>query len=458
MNSKSGKITLTGKYNTASVMIDSIDQATETQIFQFLNHPAFQGPEIVIQPDTHSGMGSVIGFTMPLTENNVGPAIVGVDIGCGMLSLRLDCDSMDYERLHSVISSKVPHGIAVHDSPVIRMEEQFPWQEAARVAGQFARAHNEKFASAIHQQIPRYDQRWFMETCRRIGIDIGRAQCSLGTLGGGNHFIEIDRDPEKRLWMTIHSGSRNFGLKVCEYWLGKGSSGNRKKSRQEISQEIDALREQAVTYAQKKELPAKIKEIKARYKEASDTPRELTFLKGEMAWGYLFDMIFSQLYASLNRQLIADQVAQAMGFKFLERIETVHNYIDFQDLIIRKGAISAHTGERVIIPFNMAYGVALCRGRGKADWNWSAPHGAGRLMSRAQARRKVSLQDFKDSMSHVKSWCVGSSTLDESPMAYKDPGTILEAITETVDIEWLMKPTFNFKDTSDSGWHGRKGR
>jgi RNA-splicing ligase RtcB len=453
-------LVITGKYNSANVMIDDIEDEARSQIQSFLNHPDFQGPPIVIQPDTHCGKGSVIGFTMPLTGRSIGPAIVGVDIGCGMYSVNIGKPSLNFEKLHRAIESRIPHGMETHGTSILEMESDsdlllesfsgssalktgcfdelhcgFPWSEANCRATAFATAFEAAFGQKISHLKPVYSDSWFAGKCGEVNIDLRRCRASLGSLGSGNHFIEVDIAPNGDHWLTVHSGSRNFGLKICNHWMENGA--------QIFSQEPGAKVNGCVGGSGS-----------GKKLTGSQRGDGFTFLQGAAMAGYFFDMIFAQIYASVNRRLMALQLIRNFGWQVVDEVETVHNYIDFEDLIVRKGAIAARTGQRVIIPFNMSFGIAVARGLGNSLWNCSAPHGAGRLMSRSKARKFLSLDEFRKRMSHVHSWCVNYDTLDESPMAYKNPAAILRAISPTVELEFLMKPVFNFKD----GGKGVSGR
>lgn len=370
-----------GKYASCEVMIDEIDQTAVQQIYGFLNCEVFEGAQIRIMPDVHAGIGSVIGFTATLGSKII-PNVVGVDIGCGIASYCLGAMAWSdfFAAFDRHVRESVPCGFAVHDA-----RQKFPRQ-----------------ADPLLTRIA--------AVARETEQDEARVLRSLGTLGGGNHFIELGKDDNRRVWLTIHTGSRNFGLKIAEYHQGKAS---RSPGKGDV----------------------------------------LAYLEGEEAERYLDHMKVAQEYALFNRVLIARAL---VGFFMeeardnwermqIEKVESIHNYIDFGDRIIRKGAIAAHEGQRVVIPWNMRDGLIIGRGKGNANWNWSAPHGAGRVMSRGAARKKLDVADFEKTMEGIWTTCVGKATLDEAPMVYKDAETIRQAIGDTVDVELTVKPLYNFK-------------
>jgi len=376
-------IELVGKYNKAFVMIDNIDEATLSQIYSFLNHPAYKNIKIVIMPDTHAGAGSVIGYTSTMNEFIV-PNCVGVDIGCSVESYLLGEFLIDFEKFDGFVRKHIPFG------------------------------HNNR--EKTHSFVSEKDNRALMSNVdgivEKIGLDREKVHHAIGSLGGGNHFIEIDKDAQGRKWLVLHSGSRNFGFRVATYHQKKA-----KIYMQEIYGTI------------------------AAYKDSE-------YLAGSDAEEYFDDMRVAQKYAELNRKVMAMVMLQDFfGLKYqnVERIFAVHNYIDFKDEMIRKGAISAKRNERVLIPFNMRDGVAVGTGKGNEDWNNSAPHGAGRLLARNQAKKILSLEQYREQMKGIWTSCVSKDTLDEAPGAYKDSQMIIKSIQETVDIDFLMKPVYNFK-------------
>ncbi len=365
--------TLEGRYNSAIVMTDVIDEETLEQIRNFLNHPAFAGGRIVIMPDTHAGVGAVIGFTMPMNEYII-PNIVGVDIGCGIESYCLGAIDIDFSKLDSFIRRNIPSGFAIREQTTTPIFPEI----------------NEGLA----------------ELARKIGMDINRAFNSIGTLGGGNHFIEIGSDSRKRSWLTIHTGSRNFGYQVANYHQDRAKA--------------------------------------SMFGKVFPGLEYLHIDKGGIE--YLEDMKFAQLYAENNRQAIASKLLTYLAVSQPEDvIKSVHNYISFQDKIIRKGAISAHAGEKLVIPMNMRDGIIMGIGKGNPEWNYSAPHGAGRVLSRRQAKRTLDLKEYEESMQGIWSSCISPKTIDESPRAYKPMELILAAIEDSVEVLDVIKPLYNFK-------------
>lgn len=409
--------TLTGIYgNDCKVFTDNIEpQALET-IQKLLDNPVTEGKPVRIMPDTHDGKGIVIGFTMPVGEW-VNPKHIGVDIGCGMLCAEIKSTITPdmYIDIDQRIREVVPMGFEVHH-----------WDEGDGFM---------KFIKAM--DMFRVIQGIILGTnditplCDKIGMDYHLWLLSLGTLGGGNHFIELGRSEKTgKYYLTIHSGSRNFGKRVCDYHA-KNLDGYKKMLGEEVERIKQDLPKQLWNDA--------IKEAKKRLQGREG------YLSGEAKEDYLKDMYIAQAYASVNRYTMLHLILQRMGWQSGKVIETVHNYISPKDGIIRKGAVSAHIGEELIIPMNMADGILLCRGKGNEDWNCSAPHGAGRLFSRSAAKEQLSMDEFRQRMSDVYSTSVCESTLDESPMAYKPTEEIRSLIEPTVEVLDVIKPVINLK-------------
>ena len=433
-----------GKFTNAKIMIDDVEESCVGQIHGFVNHPAFTNP-IAIMPDTHAGKGSVIGFTMPMTEKVIAN-VIGVDIGCGMLAINIGKNlPMKLSEIDRKVRKDVPFGFDTHDRPVINMEKDFPWKEVDVMAHKFSLAYNQNFGTNIYHE-ENYNFNWLEKKCKTIHADLGRIIKSIGTLGGGNHFCEFGKDDNGDHWIVIHTGSRNMGKCVCEYWQNMASKVIRDEKNEEFRNRIESIRQNYKGM----EIKKKIKE--ARVELGLDTfgndklSNELQWLEGEYAHGYLYDMIFAQKYAEVNRAYIAKAIMNVLGVEEIDRIETVHNFIDFRDFIIRKGSIRSYVGERIIIPFNMRDGILICEGKSNEEWNCSAPHGAGRLMSRAQAKKKLKLEDFESQMDGIYSTSVVDATLDEAPGAYKDASVIEKAIEPTACILLKIKPILNMKD------------
>lgn len=441
---------IVGKYTTAKVMIDDVEESCASQIHGFVNHPAFTNP-IAIMPDTHAGKGSVIGFTMPMTSKVI-PNVTGVDVGCGMLALNIGKElPLTPSKLDHKIRQRVPFGFEVH-SQSSQMKfgmKNFPWHEAKTLAHNFSLAYNEKFGT--NHYFDGYNVNWFAQKCDETGADLGRCIKSIGTLGGGNHFIEVGKDENENYWIVIHTGSRNFGKCICDYWQNMASKVVRQGKQEKFKERIAEIREQYTGMQIKKKIKEARKEL--GFDLFGNVSQDLQWLEGEHAMGYLYDMIFAQVYASVNRWYIAhiiNGILNPLSSAFVNapggHIETVHNFIDFHDFIIRKGAIRSYVGEKMIIPFNMRDGILVCEGKSNDDWNCSAPHGAGRLMSRAQAKKRLKLEDFEKQMNGIYSTSVVASTLDEAPDAYKDASVIESAIEPTATILTKIKPILNMKD------------
>ena len=409
--------TLTGTYGKdCKVFTDNIEpQALET-IQKLLDNPVTEGKPVRIMPDTHDGKGIVIGFTMPIGEW-VNPNNIGVDIGCGMLCAEIESTITPdmYIDIDQRIRQVVPMGFEVHH-----------WNEGDGFMKYLKTMDMFRIMQSII--LGRDD---ITPLCDKIGMDYHLWLLSIGTLGGGNHFIELGRSEKTgKYYLTIHSGSRNFGKRVCDYHA-KNINGYKKMIGEEVERIKQTLPKQQWSDA--------IKEANKRLQGREG------YLTGEAKEEYLKDMYIAQAYASVNRYTILHLILRRMGWQSGKVIETVHNYISPKDGIIRKGAVSAHIGEELIIPMNMADGILLCRGKGNEDWNYSAPHGAGRLFSRTAAKEQLSMDEFRERMSSVYSTSVCESTLDESPMAYKPTEEIRELIEPTVEVLDEIKPVINLK-------------
>lgn len=392
-------IEIKGKYNTAKVFTDNVESQAVGQILELCNQEFTKDSTIRIMPDTHAGAGCTIGTTMTIKDKIV-PNLVGVDIGCGMETVKLKNKEIDLEKLDKVIHDYVPSGFDVR-------EKEHPY--ASRIdLGALACSKN---------------------------ISMGRALQSVGTLGGGNHFIEVNRSDAGDLFLVVHSGSRYLGKQVAEYYQEKGYKELLDKSRA-----VDEVIKKLKSEGREKEIQQEIKKIKP-----DSINKQLAYVHGISYQEYLNDMKIVQKYAVLNRKAIVDEILSHMKLTVEEQFTTVHNYIDLEGMILRKGAISAQMGERVLIPINMRDGSLICIGKGNKDWNCSAPHGAGRLMSRSKAKELISLEEFEKSMAGIYSTTVNRSTLDECALAYKPMDEIVNNIQDTVDIIDVVKPVYNFK-------------
>lgn len=396
-------IEVNGKYNQAKIFTDVVDQASIAQVIELCNQVFTAGSRIRLMPDIHAGAGCTIGTTMTITDKIV-PNLVGVDIGCGMETVRLREDHLELQKLDKLIYEKIPSGFDIR-----------------------ARAH-------------RYlEQIELGELCCAHHVDLSRAEKSIGTLGGGNHFIEVDRDDEGRLYVVVHSGSRHLGVEVAKYYQEEGY----KILNRTDDGSIQRLVAEMKAAGREKDIQKELKKLKNLKQTA--VPQQLAYVEGPLFEQYIHDMKLVQHFAALNRQAMVDEIVKGMKLHVEEQFTTIHNYIDTDAMILRKGAVSAKAGERLLIPINMRDGSLLCVGRGNEDWNFSAPHGAGRLMSRAQAKQSFTVSEFKKQMEQVYTTSVSRATLDECPMAYKGMQDILDNIGPTAQVEKIIKPIYNFK-------------
>ncbi len=389
-------IEIKGKYNTAKVFTHKLEEKAADQILELCNQEFVKESMIRIMPDTHAGAGCTIGTTMTIRDKIV-PNLVGVDIGCGMFVSILGKTEIDFKRLDEVIRSSIPSGFDVRVKP-------------------------HEYNAFVDIQGLRCKEQ----------VDLKRAALSIGTLGGGNHFIEMNVDAAGNLYLVVHSGSRHMGKQIAEYYQNRAVREVVKRSNTEIIAELKLQgREQDIQ-----------KQIEKERVKISDS---LAYVQGQAFEDYIHDMRIAQIFAEFNRKAIAEVIVRKMGFEVKDSFTTIHNYIDMDEMLLRKGAISAKAGERVIIPVNMRDGSIIATGKGNADWNQSAPHGAGRLMSRKQARLKLSLEEFKKSMDGIYTTSVSADTLDEAPSAYKPMEEIIANIQDTVEINRIIKPVYNFK-------------
>lgn len=384
------------------IFTENIEPEALNQIYNLIEQPAFVNSKIRIMPDVHAGAGCVIGFTADLGDKVI-PNIVGVDIGCGMHVVKLGKINIDLEALDNFIKEKIPSGFCVNG------KVQYPFD--------FSKSY-----------------------CYNELLNINRLELSIGSLGGGNHFIEIDKDENGDLWLVIHTGSRNYGLQVAKIYQDKAVTHCRKLAEPEINEKIEMLKKQG----RQSEISEEIKKIRKKY-EQYKVPKELAFLDGELRDQYIHDMKLCQEFAVINRKIIAKNILNFLKvFKPIEEWETIHNYVDDNNMI-RKGAISADVNEKVIIPLNMRDGSIIGIGKGNENWNKSGPHGAGRILARGQAKQLLNVDDFKSAMEGIYTTTADESTIDESPMAYKPADEIINAIGDSIDIVSIIKPIYNFK-------------
>lgn len=365
--------TVYGVYTSAKIFTEQIEDYALAQIRLLCDNVAFEGCTIRVMPDVHPGKVGTIGFTSSVRDK-IMPNVVGIDIGCGVTLARLKQKKTEFQKLDKVIQKSVPAGFQIRQEP--------------------------------HRFIGEFD---FMALNCIEHINLAKLELSLGTLGGGNHFIELNRDGEGYLWAAIHSGSRRLGKEVTEYYLTKGQ--------------------------------------KALKKKGISVPYELTYLEGRLMEEYLHDVLVVQEYAELNRAAILDEMAKGMKWKVQEQISSVHNYIDAsgEEVILRKGAVSAREGETVVIPVNGRDGILLGVGKGNADWNYSAPHGAGRKLKREEVAKRFTVPRFRAEMKGIYSTCIGKETLDEAPFAYRSLGEIEGLLGDTVELTGRLLPVYNYK-------------
>ncbi len=394
---------LNGKFNSAKVFTEVIDQTAVAQITELCNQPMSEGSQIRIMPDVHAGAGCTIGTTMHITDKVV-PNLVGVDIGCGMETVKLKETHIELQKLDKLIYEKIPSGFEIRDK--------------------------------AHRYCERID---LTELYCSDHINPVRAERSIGTLGGGNHFIEADKGEDGSIYIVIHSGSRHLGVETAKFYQEeayKRLNGSSKK-------DIDELIERMKSEGRDKQIQSEITKLKNT--KFTDVPKHLAYCEGELFEQYIHDMKIVQQFAMLNRQAMMDEIIKGMHLHAVEQFTTIHNYIDTDTMILRKGAVSAQAGEKLLIPINMRDGSLICTGKGNPDWNCSAPHGAGRLMSRSAAKQSFTVSEFRKQMDGIYTTSVNAQTLDECPMAYKSIDDIVDNIGDTVVINEIIKPIYNFK-------------
>lgn len=418
---------LKGKYADCKVFTDNADEACVGQLLSLLNQESLKNSKIRIMPDTHAGAGCVIGTTMTITDKVI-PNLVGVDIGCGMHTVLLKEKRVELPKLDSTIRKNIPSGGNIREN-----------------------SKEHKYVGNVNIQALRCAGK---KDCR---VSETIARCSIGTLGGGNHFIEIDKDDSGNLYLVVHTGSRRLGKDVAEYYQKSAyeklnKTGNyykelEKRARQEF---IRQMKEDGRT----KELSKLLAEWTWDFPEAAcvnKVPYELAYCENDLYDDYIHDMEIVQEYAYWNRKAIIDTILKEMKLHVEDEFETIHNYIDLKHMILRKGAVAAYAGERILIPMNMRDGALICKGKGNEDWNCSAPHGAGRLMSRSKAKEQITLSAFKKTMEEagIYSTSINRDTIDESPFAYKPADEIMENIKDTAEILNIIKPIYNFKASAE---------
>ena len=393
------------------IFAKTVEQEVYDQLHQLMSVKVFKDAKVRIMPDTHAGKGCVIGFTANLGDKVV-PNLVGVDIGCNLYVVNLGKINLSNEQLSELdkfIRENVPSGMSANDDK--------------HCVG-FAKLQDLKMWVSLR--------------------NVEHLYRSVGSLGGGNHYLELDKDSHNNIYLCVHSGSRNLGQQVCRYYQAMAVDDCNVKS-EEVKAKTEQLIAEYKAALRHKEIKDAIRELREKCAAIEKVPEDLCYLEGAHRDDYLYDMKICQEYAKHNTEEIARRVIDFLKVDPIEVFHTVHNYIDFEDNIIRKGAIRCNKGEKCIIPLNMASGSIIGIGKGNEDWNCSGPHGAGRLMSRSKAREAISMADFKDAMKGIFTTSVNESTLDESPMAYKDAGEIIELVKDTIDIVEVIRPIYNFK-------------
>lgn len=394
---------LKGKYNKAKIFTDTADEESISQVILLLNQEFTAGSKIRMMPDIHAGAGCTIGTTMTITDKIV-PNLVGVDIGCGMETVTLKETHLELQKLDKLIREKIPSGFQIREKT------------------------HRYFEKINLEDLHCYNQ-----------INKTRAEKSLGTLGGGNHFVEANKDTNGIIYLVIHSGSRHLGLEVAKYYQDEGYKILNGSSKHDIEALITDLKAQG----REKEIQKSILALKNT--KQTNIPKALAYISGELFDQYIHDMKIVQQYAMLNRKAMMDEIIKNMKLHVIDQFTTIHNYIDTDAMILRKGAVSAKKGEKLLIPINMRDGSLICIGKGNDDWNQSAPHGAGRLMSRSMAKQTFTVSEFKKQMNGIYSTSIGKDTLDECPMAYKNMNAIIDNIGDTAEIKTIIKPIYNFK-------------
>ena len=392
-----------GKYNQAKIFTDVVDQASIAQVIELCNQEFTAGSRIRLMPDIHAGAGCTIGTTMTITDKVV-PNLVGVDIGCGMETCCISENHLELHKLDKLIRERIPSGFGIRSDP--------------------------------HRYLEQID---LSELCCIKHIDQLRAEKSIGTLGGGNHFIEVDRDDNGQLYIIVHSGSRHLGVEVASYYQEEGYKVLNHTDDGSVQHLIAELK----AAGRQKEIQKELQRLKNS--KQTNIPKTLAYVSGELFDQYIHDMKIVQHFAMLNRQAMMDEIIKGMKLHVEEQFTTIHNYIDTDSMILRKGSVSAQAGEQLLIPINMRDGSLLCVGKGNEGWNFSARHGAGRLMSRAQAKQSFTVSEFKKQMADIYTTSVGSATLDECPMAYKGMQDILDNIGPTAEVVKIIRPIYNFK-------------
>ncbi len=395
---------INGNYNEAIVYASTAEASAVDQLKMICDMEIYKDSRIRIMPDVHAGAGCTIGTTMTL-HGAVTPNMVGVDIGCGMETVMLKEKELDFAKLDTFIRQNIPSGMNIRN-----------------------RKHENADLTRVSEL-----------RCIRSVDHLEKELKAIGTLGGGNHFIEVDKDEEGNLYIVIHSGSRHLGKEVAEIYQNLAYRQTNGVTKEEIAKKINDLKSQG----RQQEIEATIAQMKKN--ATNDIPKDLAYVTGDLFDDYIHDMKIMQEFADINRKTMMQLIVEGMDLTVVDRFTTIHNYIDTENMILRKGSVSAQKGEKLLIPINMRDGSLICIGKGNEEWNCSAPHGAGRHMSRSEAFRTLSLEEFEKEMEGIYSTTVNRRTLDESPMAYKGMEEIVENIEATAEIVKTIKPVYNFK-------------
>ena len=397
-------IEIQGKYDSAKIFTDNVESEAISQIYKILNSVVAKDSHIRVMPDVHAGAGCVIGTTMKITDKVI-PNGVSVDIGCGMLVQTLKDTHVELGKLDKIIHANVPAGFSIH-------QKAHRWADDTRISELRCKA-----------ELP----------------NMHKFHLAIGSLGGGNHFIELSKDETGQLFLVIHTGSRNLGKQIADYYQQKAYATMTNKETKK-----QALVAQLKLEGRTQDIATELAKM-----EIVQVEKAMAYCEGQLMDDYLHDMAIAQEYASLNRKAIADIIQRGMGWKVQSEFQTIHNYIDMSTKILRKGAVRAEKGEILIIPMNMAWGSVIAIGKGNPDWNESCAHGSGRKMSRKKAKESVSMDDYRNSMNGVYTTCVSRETIDESPMAYKNPEEVLENLKDTIEVVNRIVPVYNFKASGD---------
>ena len=442
-------IELVGRYTKAKIFAETIEDGVYSQVYDIINCKAFEGQTVVCMPDVHVGASGPCGLVATIGKY-VCPEHIGVDIGCSvsMMILNKKVPADKYAEFERRIKNKIPFGFNLNGHTVIDEKEFFKFLTTG-----FNKYRN--FWPEMLMDLPtQVTEKWVSEQLKRLGMEEGVFYKSLGSVGGGNHFIEYDEQEDGDLaGVTLHFGSRNFGVKVCKYWMGKTNVALTKDEVKEYTAKFKENYIKIHTDSRGKRDMSGFKEALNKYLETMSEGHIKGYLNGEMMKGYLMDMCFAQLYAQFNHMTVQKTIKELLikyGIKEVRTIMSTHNFIDLHDHTLRKSAIRSYKGEEMLVPFNMRDGVAICEGLSNPEWLNACAHGAGRKMSRSKAKQNVSMEEFKESMKNVYSTTVCQGTIDESPMAYKDTTEIKDLIAETCEIKFMMIPKINIK-AADGG-------